>query len=198
MGSGPLLPVSLSPFSGFLCCSSSPAGKGNPLLLLSPGARWEPRVVFRFLYCGLTLPHIKNSSHGCRDTMLLEGCRQLHVVACASSLGLCKPLLGAHSVVTPEEGVPYHALPDLGRVKVVGRCSLCPWPWNEKMKRVAEGSLTQTALPGLAVQLPGEQSSIFPVLPTPGLPNIRPRSSESMGWEGNSPSDQRKPSRVRN
>lgn len=59
MGSGLLLPVSLSPFSGFLCCSSSPAGKGNPLLLLSPGARWEPNVVFRFLYCGLTLLTLK-------------------------------------------------------------------------------------------------------------------------------------------
>lgn len=126
LGSGPLLPVSLSPFSGFICCSSPPAGKGNPLLLLSPGARWEPRVVFRFLYCGLTLPHIKNSSHGCRDTILLGGCQQLHLVACASSLGLCKPLLGAHPVVTPEEGVPYRTLTDLGRVKVVGRCSLCP------------------------------------------------------------------------
>lgn len=55
---------SLSPFSGFLCNSSSPAGKGNPLLLPSPGARWELNVVFRFLYCELSLPHIKNLSHG--------------------------------------------------------------------------------------------------------------------------------------
>lgn len=29
-----------------------PAGKGNPLLLPSPGARWALNVVFRFLYCG--------------------------------------------------------------------------------------------------------------------------------------------------
>lgn len=58
MGNRLLLPVALSPFSGFLCCSSSPAGKGNPLLL-SPGARWEPNVVFRFLYCGLTLLTLK-------------------------------------------------------------------------------------------------------------------------------------------
>lgn len=115
-----------SPLSLASSALLTPCGQRKPSAASFPGARWEPSVVFRFLYCGLTLPHIKNSSHGCRDTMLLEGCQQLHLVACASSLGLCRPLLGAHPVVTPEERVPYRALPDLGRVKVVGRCSPCP------------------------------------------------------------------------
>lgn len=83
IGSGPLPPASLSPFSGFPCSSSSPSGKGNPLLLLFPGARWELNVAFRFLYCGLTLPHIKNSSHGHPATVLLEGSQQLYLVSCA-------------------------------------------------------------------------------------------------------------------
>lgn len=65
---GPLWPVLWgllpSPLSlAFLCSASSPAGKGNPQHPPSPGARWELGMIFRFLYCELTLPHIKSSSH---------------------------------------------------------------------------------------------------------------------------------------
>lgn len=62
---GPLWPGSLSPFCGLPLPRPIPCRQRKPptfphSLRCQMG---KVGLIFRFLYCGLTLPHIKNSSH---------------------------------------------------------------------------------------------------------------------------------------
>lgn len=169
-----------------------PAGKGNPLLLPSPGARWELNVVFRFLYCGPSLPHIKNSSHGRWATVLRGSSQQLCLVSCAE----LTEALRAPSWVPGQKRVPVSLLaqPLLGDSEGGGPVLGGPrWPWYEMKRESHRAPLFSKAtcnltmdrqLPGLAVHLAGNQRSISSV---PGSPKIQPGSSESLHWGGSRP-----------
>lgn len=125
----------LSPFSGFLCSSSSPAGKGNPLLLPSPGARWELSVVFRFLYCGLTCLALKLIPWPLRPLCSPGSSQQLYPVSCAE---LTRSLQAPSWVSTSgQKRVPVSLLPQPatflpaffqtpGDSEGGGQCCMCP------------------------------------------------------------------------
>lgn len=55
-----------------------PCRQRKPSAASSPGARWELNVVFRFLYCGLTLPHIKTHPMATQATVLPGSSQQLY------------------------------------------------------------------------------------------------------------------------